>query len=384
MSFKVVAAAVAAATSLAGGEFGVALMRASAVQTGTATSGGMRGTECFEYGYDYNGFDIHRVPFVVSPAACMEECLQYRGCSVFTYDTVSRMCHLKSLGAFTDRRASNNLVSGPRQCTFTPYCYDVGMDYYGQDVQKVEGRYVMTPVDCQRLCSSNPQCAFFSWKLSTHACYLKTSAALLNRREDPDVTSGPRACSTSSSSPSPEDYPTEFDPDTAPPSCVESGVEYRGFSVRITHAKSAASCQRDCRRVSGCYYWTFSAQSEVCSLKSAEALTGRIENLSTIGKVSGSKDCIPVIPGCQFADVGIIGARLGKRSASSFDLCQIYCATKAGCTHFSHNTITEECTMLSSFNYYSQGTSTEGVVSGPAICNAEGNSAPFSRRVKLL
>ncbi|KAL8424857.1 hypothetical protein Efla_001662 [Eimeria flavescens] len=387
MSWRLAAAVAVAASSLVGGGApGAAgpLLGVSAAAAATAAaaagsssnrsrSSSLKGAECFEYGYDYHGFDIHQMPLVLSASVCMEECARFAGCGVFTYDTVSRMCYLKSLGAFTDRRPAAQLVSGPRQCTFTSYCYDVGMDYYGEDVERVEGRYVMTPMDCQRLCSANPQCAFFSWKLSSHACYLKSAAAALNRRADADVTSGPRTCSTAGSqvAPRPDDYPTEFDPATAPTPCVETGVEYKGFTVKSTRAKSSAACHRECQHYSGCHYWTFSAQTEVCSLKSSEALNGRTQNVTTLDKVSAARDCIPVMPGCQYANVGVIGARLTTRSARSFDVCQIYCASHSGCTHFSHNVVTEECALWSSFNTYSQGTSTKAIVSGPAFCNAQ-------------
>lgn len=348
---------------------GAALLGVSQVQAGVASG---RSAECFEYGYDYNGYDIQQVPFVASPAACMDECAAHRACGFWTYDPYARVCYLKSAGAFTERKPARGMVSGPRQCTFSPYCFEVGTDYFGYDIEKVEGRYIMTPMDCQRLCQGNPECAFFSWKFSTHSCFLKSSSAILNRREDPDVTSGPRNCSAGAPvPPHPSDFPTEFDPSTAPPACIESSVEYRGYNIRTSKAKSAAACQRQCQHMRECQYWTWSSQSHVCALKNGEALNGRMEGQTTLDKVSGARDCVPVLPGCQFADVGIIGARLSTRAAPAFDACQYYCASFSGCTHFSFDIISGDCTLWSSFNAYSKGSSTQGLVSGPAFCDSE-------------
>lgn len=274
---------------------GISFVGACQARLGTAHE---RSAECFEYGYDYSGYDIHQVNFVKSPAACMTECAAFRNCGFWTYDTFSRICYLKSAGAFIDRKPSHGMVSGPRQCSFSSYCFEVGVDYYGHDVDKVEGRYVMTPADCQRLCTGNPECAFFSWKFSTHSCFLKSSPAILNRREDPDVTSGPRTCSgILPMTPLPSDFPIEFDPSAAPPSCIEANVEYRGHNIRTAKTKSAAACHGQCLKLRDCQYWTWSSQSHVCALKNEGALNGRTENESTLDKVSGAKSCVPVMPG---------------------------------------------------------------------------------------
>ncbi|OEH73912.1 uncharacterized protein LOC34620192 [Cyclospora cayetanensis] len=332
----------------------------------------VQAAECFEYDYDFHGHDIQQVPLVGSPAACMDECAAYRGCGFWTYDILTRICYLKSAGAFTERRAAKGYVSGPRQCTFSSNCFEAGIDYYGYDIEKIEGRYVMNPAECQRLCTGNPQCAFFSWKFSTHSCFLKSAPAVLNRREDPDVTSGPRTCHNMSvQPPRPSDYPAAFDPSTAPASCVESGVEYRGHTIKTSKAKSAPVCHRQCQQTRDCYYWTWSSQHRTCALKNSNAPNGRFEGETTLDKVSGTRDCVPVLPGCQFADVGVVGARLNTRSANSFDACQFFCAAFSGCTHFSYDLLTGDCNLWSSFNAYSKGNSTSGLVSGPAFCEAE-------------
>lgn len=268
---------------------------AAAAHAGVSSS---RSMECFEYGYDYYGYDMQEVPSVVSPSACMEECLQNKGCGFWSYNTFTRTCYLKSLGAILERRSSPGIVSGPRQCGFSSSCLEVGVDLYGYDIEAIEGRYIMNPLDCQRLCEGNPQCAFFSWKYSTHACYLKSAPAILNRREDPDVTSGPRSCVGSGvSPPSANDYPAPFDPSTAPPSCVLAGVDYRGNNIKTAKARSSAACQMLCLKQRDCEYWTWSSHTHICSLKNAEAPNGRTEGRHTLDKVSGSKRCTPVLPG---------------------------------------------------------------------------------------
>lgn len=92
----------------------------------------------------------------------------------------------------------------------------------------------------------------------------------------------------------------------------------------------------------------------------------------TLEPISSGPPPASLHAGCQFANVSVIGARLSTRHTKSFDICQLFCAMFSGCTHFSHDLITSECTLWSSFNAYAQGSSTEGIVSGPAFCDAEG------------
>lgn len=292
---------------------------AGATQLDLTLAVSARNGECFEYGYSYQGYDVYQAPFVGSPSSCMSQCAAHRGCGFWTYDTQTRVCYLKSAGAVTGRFPSSAMVSGPKQCTFSQNCFEVGVDYYGYDIEKIEGRYVMTPQDCQRLCTGNPQCAFFSWKQKSHACYLKSASAILARREDPDVTSGPRSCANPGGGPPHAgDFPMEFDPNTAPQPCVESSVEYRGYNVKTARTRSAAACQRECQQMPECHYWTWSSQSNLCSLKNQNAPSGRTENAFTLDKVSGARDCIPVIPG-ELRGSSVPAALVHAHSAMAID-----------------------------------------------------------------
>ncbi|CDJ43801.1 PAN domain-containing protein, putative, partial [Eimeria tenella] len=298
------AAAVALAGALVGsGALGQLSQGLSGAPLGAP--GGPRSMECFEYGYDYFGWDLREVGGVASPSACMQECQSLKGCGFWSYNSFTRSCYLKSVGALVERRAAPGVVSGPRQCSFlsssssssSSSCFEVGVDYPGHDVEKVEGRLVMNPLDCQRLCAGRPDCAFFSWKFSTRACYLKASAAPLARREDPDVTSGPRACrGPSGGPPSAADYPAAFDPRGAPPPCVQPATDYRGAPLKTLRARSAAACFMHCRGLQQCGLWTWSSSSHLCSLRAFPDPALKVQGQHTLDKVSATRDCVPVLP----------------------------------------------------------------------------------------
>jgi len=81
---------------------------------------------------------------------------------------------------------------------FAPYvktetCFEVGVDYYGNDLE--EGKYVSTDSAsaCQANCQSTSGCEYWTWDPTYHnACWRKTAKGQV--QANPDVTSGPKFC----------------------------------------------------------------------------------------------------------------------------------------------------------------------------------------------
>lgn len=198
------------------------------------------------------------------------------------------------------------------------------MDFVGYDLNRIEGQDIASAQACQELCAIEPECAFFSYKISNKGCYLKSAAAPLGRTPDADVISGPEECSKVNLRPNgegskPGDGHTNGDtesgaepikpeePTTKPEipdkSCAAGGVEYRGHDVAVTrNARSAAYCQQLCASSTSCFFWTWDKNKQICYQKDEYAAEFRVSGRHTLGTVSGAKDCLPINPGKHFAD----------------------------------------------------------------------------------
>lgn len=78
-----------------------------------------------------------------------------------------------------------------------PGCFEVGVDYTGSDLERIEGSLIDSPEDCQAVCQQSKDCFYFTWVAGSKNCYLKGLFAPLGRRQDATTTgvvSGARFC----------------------------------------------------------------------------------------------------------------------------------------------------------------------------------------------
>ena len=69
-------------------------------------------------------------------------------------------------------------------------CFNINVDYAGNDLRRA---IVDSASNCQKLCSEEEKCEFFTWATQKKTCYLKHS----NRGQKPtrtSTTSGPKSC----------------------------------------------------------------------------------------------------------------------------------------------------------------------------------------------
>ena len=78
-------------------------------------------------------------------------------------------------------------------------CPDIGIDYYGSDVEKKTG--VSTWGACAKLCREKEGCYLWSWMDTTYSdvaghynCHLKSLHALAGRKKLNGLTSGTKDC----------------------------------------------------------------------------------------------------------------------------------------------------------------------------------------------
>lgn len=75
--------------------------------------------------------------------------------------------------------------------------------------------------------------------------------------------------------------------------CYEQS-DYVGNNVdeiETGEVTSPAACQNLCRNNDECYYWTWLRDSNHCYLKDANAISGRSNDVTSLGRYSGPKYC---------------------------------------------------------------------------------------------
>lgn len=346
--------------------FSRAAVAASVLGLYVAPAAANSASACFEYGMDYTGYDILTLSGVDSPSLCMESCTQSSDCMFWSWSSETNTCYLKSSNALLGRKGAENVVSGPRSCLVEEGCFSHGVDYVGYDVSRVEGHDVASAQMCQELCVLEPRCAFFSYKISTRDCYLKSSAAFGSHNEDDDVISGPKVCPQGAG-----DDSQSGSLDLPEKSCAEGSVEYRSRDVAVNrNVRSAAYCQQLCQSNTACFFWTWDKNRHTCYQKDEHAADFRVTGRQTIGKVSGAKDCLPINPGCQLLDTAFLGAVVRQlRNTASFETCQHNCQNESNCAFWTWDLRTKLCQLRSAapFGYVSDS-STNGIIAGPKYC----------------
>lgn len=202
--------------------------------------------DCFECNVDYNGNDIHDGgwPYNASSSnACQDLCAQDSGCYFFGFRPSTGHCWLKDSNA--GAVGKDDSVAGPKQCGQTPRpttaptptpapteapttaptsaptqppaptpgCWQVDIDYSGNDLQWPSPWSASSAAGCQAHCAQESACQVFTYKPSDGGCFLKSAKGGETYHED--RISGPKDCD-----PSPTPAPTtttEAAPAPTPP-----------------------------------------------------------------------------------------------------------------------------------------------------------------------
>ena len=75
--------------------------------------------------------------------------------------------------------------------------------------------------------------------------------------------------------------------------CFEQS-DYVGHNIEENETGEVSSpgvCQTLCQKNSDCYYWTWLQSNKGCYLKDANALQGRTNDATALGRFSGPKYC---------------------------------------------------------------------------------------------
>uniref|UniRef100_A0A3Q2U5Q0 Coagulation factor XI-like n=1 Tax=Fundulus heteroclitus TaxID=8078 RepID=A0A3Q2U5Q0_FUNHE len=122
------------------------------------------------------GHDIE-VLAAASPEQCQVLCSDHPLCTYFTYVSNGFRCYLKNNEAEMVPRTENGATSGlpARSCQLDNGTYPITLVYEGIDFPYSDIRFF--PLDnfksCEKSCTEDPNCQFYSYVTTSHFCYLK-------------------------------------------------------------------------------------------------------------------------------------------------------------------------------------------------------------------
>ncbi|CBZ54549.1 hypothetical protein NCLIV_049780 [Neospora caninum Liverpool] len=328
---------------------------------------------CKEDNVDYAGYDVQKIESgdVASAKACQARCEQLPECAFWTWVSYTQNCYLKNYFALIGRDvgpAAAGMISGPKRCAAVPQaCHEYNVDYLGHDVKKLESGQVFSADSCRALCQADPSCHYWTWVRKTNNCYLKDQYAPLGRVQDSTtvgMVSGSRRCGEQFSG-----------------SCYEIGVDYYGYDIEkleTGEVTTPSACQALCKDRTGCYYWTWVQTTQSCYLKNPYALQGWLRDSTTMDKISGAKDCVPVPATCHELDVDYRGFDVQKietNSVASYVECQQLCEANMQCFYWTWVSQKKNCYLKNQGALLGRthDTATAGLISGPKTCTPRGS-----------
>jgi len=210
-----------------------------------------------EMNFDYMGYDIEGMSglIVSGEDACAALCHDYGQCKFWTFRMSSNHCWLKT----SNFRKAQNIghISGNRNCG-SGCVREVNMDYRGYDIGGKSYIKVSGESKCALLCHEDSRCKFWTFRVTSKHCWLKTSS--YGRGPNTGVISGSKHCGSGCIRELITDF-WENDNDNdigCKPHVKVSGLD-----------ESFALCQDNDR----CKSWTFRVSSKHCWLKTSSSGT---------------------------------------------------------------------------------------------------------------
>jgi len=255
----------------------------------TGTCERVSGSDCIEANIDYQGNDMS--PYgprqgIQSALECACQCYNTWGCKFFSWVESKKSCWLKeAIGGITHtsargRTPKNGVYSGSRDCC-KGFCPEKNKNYGNGHGLQIR-RNVMSWEACSDLCSSRPDCEYWTWhheRAGQYSYTCKTMTMKEYERKDRNCVSGTRACRGE-----------------APGQCEKDTYYYGDNIYPFDRQWSLSECIKSCKQKRSCKFFSYDHATRECYYKSQKP--GSKGN--AWGFTSGSKDC----------DEGMVGVGL--------------------------------------------------------------------------
>ncbi|OEH77637.1 PAN domain-containing protein [Cyclospora cayetanensis] len=186
---------------------------------------------------------------------------------------------------------------------------------------------------CQHNCQMDSTCHYWTWDLYSKLCVLRDEApyGYVTDASTVGILAGPKYC--------PNDDV-----------CIEQ-ADYVGYDLEAIEdgsVLSAVACRTICRHTEGCEFWTWVKATKNCYLKTEDALLGKTNGLSSIGRFSGPRECFMQY-GCLEPNTAYLSPTSTQvKNVTGFKDCESRCKQSTDCSHWTFLPTTMTCILLAS------------------------------------
>mmetsp|Transcript_6281 Transcript_6281/g.17571 ORF Transcript_6281/g.17571 Transcript_6281/m.17571 type:complete len:273 (+) Transcript_6281:329-1147(+) len=260
---------------------------------------------------------------IYAAIGCRKLCAENDDCFFYTYNKDSDRCFLKRTCDSVD--SERNQISGakldrtvlPPRPSLPPVDSRSGYDYYdntecgGSDLQAISRQTVS---QCEAICSSNKNCAAFTFRKSDGSCFLKAACP---RGSSSTSLSGVRKLRLSL-----PNYKQEI-------GCKDETIQ------TIRDVPMLADCAKECDGFRGCLAFTYNSKSDSCFLKERCDRQSFGEN-DVSGFLLGPGVSLPT----YLKNVGCKDDNVKTIRDTKLNDCAEECRDYRGCVAFTYNSDT--------------------------------------------
>nr|ACY68624.1 micronemal protein MIC4 [Toxoplasma gondii] len=289
----------------------------------------------------------------VSLEQCAAQCKAVDGCTHFTYNDDSKMCHVKE--GKPDLYDLTGGKTASRSCDRS--CFEQHVSYEGApDV--MTAMVTSQSADCQAACAADPSCEIFTYNEHDQKCTFKGRGfSAFKERGVLGVTSGPKQFCDEGGKLTQEEMEDQIS------GCIQlSDVGSMTADLEEPmEADSVGACMERCRCDGRCTHFTFNDNTRMCYLKG-----DKMQLYSSPGDRTGPKSCDSSCfsNGVSYVDDPATDVETVFEISHPI-YCQVICAANPLCTVFQWYASEAKCVVKRKGFYKHRKTGVTGVTVGP-------------------
>ncbi|CBZ49874.1 putative PAN domain-containing protein [Neospora caninum Liverpool] len=306
---------------------------------------------CYRVEKGSNATTVETREEVVAEEDCQRACRTRKDCTHAVLNKAQRTCQLKT-GFFDVADGDADTVSMPRSCNSS--C--LAKNTHASVKELMSAKVMYSPFECLIWCTTQAQCKYWDYNILNSKCFLKGEGSQNQKKEFIGSVFGT----------------TEWcpDDDTATDSSAAQGWTTSGSCMHPQNTKAGGSpfkeiantsnadiCQKHCKKMQSCRYFTYDRNTKFCGLFSGNAW----EVSEAAGYVAGPRSCNQT---CFLEGQKYQKGELSSQLMYSALDCQVLCQTVSGCEYFSFTKATKMCQLFTG-DAKSTELATTGSTSGP-------------------
>ncbi|PFH31849.1 PAN domain-containing protein [Besnoitia besnoiti] len=287
---------------------------------------------CVREGSDSSATTVEAQVEVTSARDCQRACRTRGDCSHAVLNKRERMCYLKT-GFWEVKNGDSDVVGVPRSCNSE--CIWKDKNTSAGDIQP--HRVLHSPFECLIWCRTQDACKYFLYNIFDRRCWLKGDDGKAKMHDGAGFLLSTR------------EWCTDDDSDYVPPVgqgwsaglCMHPQNKKAGGTPvkELADTKNADACQKQCKKLQTCTYFSFDRNSKMCQLFAGPAFEVTQED----GYVAGPRTCTQT---CFLEGQRYQKGEIDNKTLYSALDCQVWCGTTPACEFFSYSRATRNCQLF--------------------------------------